>query len=1076
MPSPQGNMGPSNGPSGFKSPGGNAFQAILNNVKAITKDFKELRKEAELWKKAITDGVAAMGTGSKVAGQMGLYQGFSPGISNQASLTETLGKGAMLAGAMAFSMMPSAGSAVAQQIGAQRVASFSGRGITAASVMSGANALNRGGFTSATSMTEAAGALFSGGYTFASRTAGQNLSQLGGMSVVSGMSNESVAAGIANINGMNFLRIGIRARNSDGSLRPINQIASDLFRRMYPGRNPSPEQVAAVLRPNSNAYRTIATVAGGDPNLMGQLQMAIMAQAKNGGRTLDTSDPGKMMNLMGLSKDDPQRAAFNYNSAQAKLAEVTNSGLVAGYSGALNTSASITNQFADLAKQLGPVTEMFGRLKGFLETLPEVNGGAQLSTLGGMGLNAAAVGFTNYRTSVGIQRYAAQAAAYEAAIARGATPAQANAAAARAGGGLVGGGAKFAKAGGLALGAVGAHLATDALHSKFGGKNRTADVIGLTAARAGEYALAGAGIGALFGGVGAPIGATIGALAGGAMGYMEAQGIGGGDDTTGQVSMNSTGSSGYQSSDSGTVMPVPGHSRVNATYGQRGKAWKRKGYHTGVDYDASIGDPVVATKAGVVFNSNPGSGYGICVQINHGDGTSTLYGHLSKKIVKVGQRVAKGQVIGYVGQTGNATGPHLHFEVRKGSQDVNPSSFLSGAIDTVVNAFNSVKSFFTGSQSSGKPAAVSSSGAMLSPLSNLSAASIAKSQALMGTGVLGVNDLLGTGIGSSYWSSFSGSSSTSSSSSSEEEVPSYQTPGRTDNNSGPSSHSNSRISPPRDFSESKNVPITPAPDNHDSFHFEGKKKEKKSYIPKTENSPDLGLKKYYQPSERLSKEQLIKLLAHNTKLKGVHIAEAYAIAMTESGGRPAARLPVGQRGKHDPYGLFQINLSKRLEEGATRTLFEDRVTSGRFSRYGIHKAEDYLDPVKNAKVADHFSTHGKNWSDAWSSSYRTGRYNSYLPSMQEVNKILGIGGGDFSPSHDQDVRMSNVRSLREKVSTATTQYVSGYSGANLNSGNTVNVNITLNVANATELEAVNFANKVKRILEQDLKYGQIGAY
>jgi murein DD-endopeptidase MepM/ murein hydrolase activator NlpD len=96
--------------------------------------------------------------------------------------------------------------------------------------------------------------------------------------------------------------------------------------------------------------------------------------------------------------------------------------------------------------------------------------------------------------------------------------------------------------------------------------------------------------------------------------------------------------------------------------------------HTGVDITAPTGTPVFAAADGVVSATHPSysSGYGICVLINHGYSYETLYAHLSKKIVYPGQKVKRGQLIGYVGSTGLSVGPHLHYEVWKNGKPVNP--------------------------------------------------------------------------------------------------------------------------------------------------------------------------------------------------------------------------------------------------------------------------------------------------------------------------------------------------------------------------------------------------------------------
>lgn len=100
-------------------------------------------------------------------------------------------------------------------------------------------------------------------------------------------------------------------------------------------------------------------------------------------------------------------------------------------------------------------------------------------------------------------------------------------------------------------------------------------------------------------------------------------------------------------------------------------------YHPGIDIANNIGTPIVATADGKVIISGRAGGYGQLVQIDHGHGISTLYGHTSQLIVQVGQLVKKGQIIAYMGSTGNSTGPHVHYEIRVNDTAVNPANFLN---------------------------------------------------------------------------------------------------------------------------------------------------------------------------------------------------------------------------------------------------------------------------------------------------------------------------------------------------------------------------------------------------------------
>lgn len=115
--------------------------------------------------------------------------------------------------------------------------------------------------------------------------------------------------------------------------------------------------------------------------------------------------------------------------------------------------------------------------------------------------------------------------------------------------------------------------------------------------------------------------------------------------------------------------PVGGH--LTSRFGWR---WGRA--HRGVDIGATYGSPVRAAGAGVVVSAGWAGGYGNLVTIRHKDGTITAYAHMSAIVVHPGSVVA-GQQIGRVGSTGRSTGPHLHFEVRRGGGQVNPLQWLS---------------------------------------------------------------------------------------------------------------------------------------------------------------------------------------------------------------------------------------------------------------------------------------------------------------------------------------------------------------------------------------------------------------
>ena len=129
----------------------------------------------------------------------------------------------------------------------------------------------------------------------------------------------------------------------------------------------------------------------------------------------------------------------------------------------------------------------------------------------------------------------------------------------------------------------------------------------------------------------------------------------------------------------GTMMwPCPSCHYITSQFGWRyHPIYQTQKYHSGVDIGASYGATIVAADGGTIITAGSVSGYGNCVVINHGNGITTLYGHMSSIAVSVGQKVSKGQTIGYVGSTGNSTGPHLHWEVTVNGVRQNPLNYAS---------------------------------------------------------------------------------------------------------------------------------------------------------------------------------------------------------------------------------------------------------------------------------------------------------------------------------------------------------------------------------------------------------------
>lgn len=131
--------------------------------------------------------------------------------------------------------------------------------------------------------------------------------------------------------------------------------------------------------------------------------------------------------------------------------------------------------------------------------------------------------------------------------------------------------------------------------------------------------------------------------------------------------------------------PLAGALQLTSTFGYRTDPFfGRPALHSGVDLREAYGTPIHATAAGTVTVAAPSGGYGNMVEIDHGGGLSTRYGHLSAIGVAVGQHVAPGATVGRLGSTGRSTGPHLHYEVRMGGEAVDPARFLKAASELAV--------------------------------------------------------------------------------------------------------------------------------------------------------------------------------------------------------------------------------------------------------------------------------------------------------------------------------------------------------------------------------------------------------
>ncbi|MBE9156705.1 peptidoglycan DD-metalloendopeptidase family protein [Nodosilinea sp. LEGE 06152] len=124
--------------------------------------------------------------------------------------------------------------------------------------------------------------------------------------------------------------------------------------------------------------------------------------------------------------------------------------------------------------------------------------------------------------------------------------------------------------------------------------------------------------------------------------------------------------------------PIAGKADVSSEFGLRPNPFGARRYemHEGLDFSGPVGKPILATAEGVIVRADYNGGYGNHVKIDHGYNYETLYAHMSKIEVKIGDRVQRGDVLGYLGSTGRSSGPHLHYSIYRNGRAVNPRYYL----------------------------------------------------------------------------------------------------------------------------------------------------------------------------------------------------------------------------------------------------------------------------------------------------------------------------------------------------------------------------------------------------------------
>ena len=487
-----------------------------------------------------------------------------------------------------------------------------------------------GGVTSTLSPSTTAAILAARGIMPGSAQYNATVAQIGGAARYMNMANENAAVAMSGLTQGGFsaqlYNMGISTYDAKtGQMRDQNQIFEQLHSRLTFGR------------PKMNAQDTMTSIQAGQLGfMMNSLGMSEDQKSMFSQFMLDKAG-GKETNLSKLGYgDNPLKDKMRITTSDTSVLNKYEEPFLKGFEKAADLIVNTVNP------ALEKMADSAGRAAGFLGGLGESRAGT------GMGI--AAGGLLNGLMTAGGAFLGARGA-------KGAL-------------GSVKG--LFGKLGGIKglLGKAGLSGMTYMgleQGQKFLNKANVPDEVRYIANLlydAGQGGLSGLATGNPYVGLAGVAAGTAGAVAN------PYGGSGGGSPGFGASFGGSSGSS-------NAVSPITGGS-VGTAYGAKGKLWQ-SGTHTGDDYPCPIGTPVVAAMDGTVFNDNPGDEYGKTVQIDHGNGFQTLYGHLSEVSVAVGATVKRGQVIGRSGDTGNVTGPHLHFEVRKGKNNpVNPSELTKG--------------------------------------------------------------------------------------------------------------------------------------------------------------------------------------------------------------------------------------------------------------------------------------------------------------------------------------------------------------------------------------------------------------
>jgi hypothetical protein len=660
--------------------GGGIFSRKSELVADLTSAFKTLNAELEKTKK-LSEEISKNIKGSFPGGGSGNLLGSSFGTSTGTKTTEEsnegggggpstlsrvagfFGRNALKLGGIGLQSLPTVQQSFEQDLLRSRFGFFGGANANATQMQMARQGTVTDPMDAArASMIGATQGLMPGLKNFSSiaSSAATVSNLMPGVGVSGGM---QAMAALNQGRNVNMLRmIGVNVRGSDGLQRGFEDIASDLWKSINSQKTGSgkitKEDLSLSLQPGNALASMMDQYFGNDPVLRQGVIAALYQKAGGGSFTKESITQSGASTSAVTSMSDRNAASLNAIQAVAPST-------LKGFEKANEHLAAASNKLADIARDAGVLGDALRAAltgKGYLDTISTSGNGAGSALTA---LLAGGAGAFGAKAFGGIKNFF------------GGGPKGAPGAPAKPG--------FFSKAknllkgyGGKALGAAGRVFSGAAVYGSLEwlqDQLNEADVPdwlrtgGNFAFDTGQGALTGLAVGRN------PYTAIAGAVAGGAGALANPYGEGGGSDDVATAAR-------------GLVYPLSGRPPITSEFGkirhlkfdngQQSPSYGKP--HGGVDFGVQEGTPVYAVMDGVVEPTGyDAPGFGHYIKTSNADGAENFFGHLSRKLVEGGTKVKAGDIVGYSGNSGSSTGPHLHFEVRKGGNKLDPMSYLSGA-------------------------------------------------------------------------------------------------------------------------------------------------------------------------------------------------------------------------------------------------------------------------------------------------------------------------------------------------------------------------------------------------------------